>query len=81
MSESADMPKADLAGYLSEDERALLGQAFSALRLERGKAWNAACDQAMAQGKRRPSLKPYGISEIERLARRFGTQALHWMKR
>ena len=72
------MPKADLAEYLSEEERTLLGQAFSALRLERGKAWNAACDRAMAQGKRRPALKSYGIAEIERLARRFGTKALHW---
>jgi hypothetical protein len=63
---------------LSDDERVLLGQALSALRRERGKAWNAACDEAEAQGKRRPSLKPYGIDEIQRLARRFGTKALHW---
>jgi hypothetical protein len=63
---------------LSDEERALLGQVLSALRRERGKAWNAACDLAEAQGKRRPSLKPYGIDEIKRLARRFGTKALHW---
>ena len=72
------MPEADLAGCLNDEERALLGQALSALRLERGKAWNAACDLAEAQGKRRPSLKLYGIDEITRLARRFGTKALHW---
>ena len=58
--------------------RVLWGQALSALRRERGKAWNAACDQAEVQGKQRPSLKPYGIEEIKRLARRFGTHALHW---
>ncbi len=72
------MPEADLMDCLSDEERALLGQVLSALRRERGKAWNAACDLAEAQGKRRPSLKPYGIDEIKRLARRFGTKALHW---
>jgi hypothetical protein len=35
-------------------------------------------DLAAAQGKRRPSLTPYGIDAIKRLARRFGTKALHW---
>ncbi len=75
------MPKADLAACLSDEERALLGQALSALRRERGQAWNAACDRAEAQGKRRPSLKPYGIDEIQRLARRFGTKAMHWTER
>ncbi len=72
------MPEADLADCLSDDERALLGQALSALRRERARAWNAACDRAEAQGKRRPPLKPYGIDEIRRLARRFGTKALPW---
>ncbi len=72
------MPKADLADCLSEAKRALLGEALSALRRDRGKAWNAACDLAEAQGKRRPSLTPYGIDAIKRLARRFGTKALHW---
>ncbi len=75
------MPKADLAEYLSEEERALLGQAFSALRRERGKAWNMACERAEVEGQRRPPLQPYGITEIERLARRFGTKALHWTER
>jgi hypothetical protein len=72
------MPEADLAECLSETERALLGQALSALRRERGRAWNAACDRAEAQGQRHPILQPYGIDAIERLARWFGAQALHW---
>lgn len=63
---NANVPDADLADYLSEEERALLGQALSALRRERGKAWNVACDRAEAQSKRRPSLKSYGIEEIKR---------------
>jgi hypothetical protein len=71
------MPKADLADCLSEEERSLLGEALSALRRDRGKAWNAAWDLAKAQGKRRPSLKPFGIDAIKRLARRFGTKPLH----
>jgi hypothetical protein len=75
------MPDADLAGCLSAEEQQLLGEALSALRRERGKAWNAACDRAEAQGKRRPPLKPYGIDEIKRLARRFGTKALYWTER
>ena len=75
------MPKADLADGLSEAERALLGEAFSALRRERGRAWNAACDRADEQGKRRPGVRTAGIEEIKRLARRFGTQALHWTER
>jgi LPS sulfotransferase NodH len=70
--------KADLADCVSEAERTLLGQALSALRRERGRAWNAACDRAEAQGKRHPSLNAYGIDEIKRLARRFGTKAMHW---
>ncbi len=36
---------------LSEDERKLLGEALCAVRAERGKAWNAACDIAEAAGK------------------------------
>jgi len=63
---------------LSDEERALLGEALRALRLERDKAWNAACDAAQAAGKkRRPSLRPYGIDEIKRLARRLGTGPTH----
>ena len=63
---------------LSEDERKLLGEALCALRAERGKAWNTACDAAEAAGKRRPSLRPYGIDDIKRLARRLGAGPTHW---
>jgi hypothetical protein len=35
---------------LSDEERALLGEALRALRRERGKAWNAAGDVAEAVG-------------------------------
>jgi hypothetical protein len=49
---------------LSDEERALLGDALRTLRRERGKVWNAACDVAEAAGKRSPSLRPYGIAEI-----------------
>ncbi len=73
--------KADLADGLSAEERVLLGEAFSALRRERGRAWIAACHRADEQGKRRPGLRTAGIDEIKRLARRFGTKALHWTER
>lgn len=63
---------------MSDEEIALLAEAFRALRRDRGLAWNAACDVADAQGKRRPSLRPYGIDDIKRLARRFGITATHW---
>jgi len=75
------VPKTDLADGLSEAERVLLGEAFSALRRERGRAWIAACQRADEQGKRRPGLRMAGIDEIKRLARRFGTKALHWTER
>jgi len=78
---NAAVPKADLADGLSAEERVLLGEAFSALRRERGKAWIAACHRADERGKRRPGLQTAGIDEIKRLARRFGTTALHWMER
>ena len=63
---------------LSDEERALLGDALRALRLQRGKEWNAACDAAEAAGKRRPSLRPYGIDAIKRLARRLGVGTTYW---
>jgi hypothetical protein len=63
---------------LNDEERDLLVQGLRALRLERGKAWNAACDAAAAVGKRRPSLQPFGIEEIRRLARRLGAKTTHW---
>ena len=65
---------------LSDDERALLGEALRALRRERGAAWNVACDAAEARGKRSPSLRAYGIWDITRLARRLGVRAAHWME-
>ncbi len=65
----------------SAEERALLGEAFSALRRERGKAWIDACRRADERGKRRPGLRTAGIDEIKRLARRFGTKAQHWTER
>ncbi len=72
------LPKQARIGGLSDEEIALLAEAFSALRKDRGQAWNAACDIAEAQGKRRPSLRPYGIDDIKCLARRFGIAATHW---
>ena len=70
-----------LAAGLSAEERALLGEAFSALRRERGKAWIDACQHADERGKRRPGLRMTGIEEIKQLARRLGTKALHWTER
>jgi len=70
--------KQDPIDGLSDDERALLGEALRALRRERGRAWNDACDAAEAQGKRRPSLRTYSIEDIKRLARRLGIRATHW---
>lgn len=73
--------KASLAEGCSAEERALLGEAFSALRRERGKAWIDTCRRADERGRRRPGLRTAGIDEIKRLARRFGTKALHWAER
>ncbi len=72
------MTKPEPIEGLSDEERALLGEALRALRRERGAAWNAACDAAEAAGKRRPALRPYGIDAIKRLARRLGVGATHW---
>jgi hypothetical protein len=55
----------------------LLAEAFTALRRERGRAWNAACDVAEAAGKQQSALKPYGLDEIRRLAQRFGITKTH----
>ena len=74
------MVKPEIIEGLSDEERALLREALRALRRDRGKAWNAACDAAEAAGKRRPSLKAYGIEDIKRLARRFGVRATHWLE-
>ena len=73
--------KASLVDGLSAEERALMGEAFSALRRERGRVWTNACRRADERGKRRPGLWTAGIDEIKRLARRFGTKALHWTER
>lgn len=70
--------KPEPIGGLSDEERTLLGEALRALRRERGKAWNAACDAAEGQAKRSPSIRAYGIEDIKRLARRFGVRATHW---
>jgi len=72
------LARSESIGGLSDEETALLAEAFRALRRERGKAWNAACDAAEVEGKRRPSLRGYGIDDIKRLARRFGITATHW---
>jgi hypothetical protein len=72
--------KPEIIEGLSDEERALLREALRALRRDRGKAWNAACDVAEAAGKPRPSLKAYGIDDIKRLARRFGVRATHWLE-
>jgi len=64
---------------LSDDERALLIEALRALRRERGRAWNVACDAADVEGKRQPSLTRFGIDDIKRLARRLGG-ATHWLE-
>ena len=68
----------ELIDELNAAERALLGEALTDLRSKRAAAWNAACDVAKAQRKRRPSLRGYEIGDIKRLARRLGTRALHW---
>ena len=74
------MGKTEIIEGLSDEERALLREALRALRRDRGKAWNATCDAAEAAGRRRPSLKAYGIDDIKRLARRFGVRATHWLE-
>jgi len=76
------MSKPDPIDGLSDDERKLLIDGLTALRRERGQAWNAACDAADANGKRRPSLRQIGIDDIKRLARRIGGRAAHthWLE-
>jgi hypothetical protein len=60
------LPKQERIGGLTDEEIALLAEAFRALRRDRSHAWNAACDIAESQGERRPSLRPYGIDDIKR---------------
>lgn len=64
---------------LNDDEIALLIDALTTLRAERGKVWNTDCDIAQVPNKRPPSLKKYGIDEITRLARRLGAKKTHWL--
>ena len=68
----------DSISGLSAAELAMIGDALRALRTERGKAWNAACDVAETQGKRPPSPRSYGIGAIKRLGRRLGVGPTHW---
>jgi hypothetical protein len=79
-SENAIVGRPERIEGLSDEERALLADALRVLRRQRGQAWNAACDVAEAQGKRRPALRHYGIEEIRRLARRFGIRSTHPME-
>lgn len=76
------MSKPEPIDDLSDDERKLLIDGLTALRRERGQAWNQACDTADANGKRRPSLCQFGIDDIKRLARRIGGRAAHthWLE-
>ena len=67
---------------LSDDERKWLIDGLTALRRQRGQAWNLACDAADANGKRQPSLHQFGIDDIKRLARRIGGIGAHthWLE-
>jgi len=65
---------------LSDDERQILVEALTALRAERGRAWNGACDLAVELGRREPEVDDYGIDAIKRLARRLGGEARHWLE-
>lgn len=66
------MPKVDVIEGLSDDERALTLLALQCLRRDRALAWNIACDIAERDQTKRPTIKSYGIPDIELLARRFG---------
>lgn len=67
------MAKGEPIDGLTKEERALLVQGLQALRRERARAWNTACDMAEAAGKtQRPSLRRFGIDDIKRLCRRLG---------
>ncbi len=77
------MSKPEPIGGLSDDERKLLIEGLTALRRERGLAWNGACDAADTEGKRQPSLRQFGIDDIKRLARRLGGSLAHthWLEK
>ena len=65
---------------LDDNERALIWEALRVLRQQRGAAWNKACDVAEEQGRRRPSLRAYGIEPIRQLAKRLRIGPTHWME-
>ena len=74
------MLRDDRISGLAPEEKALLAEALSALRRDRGAYWNAACDKAEAEGRRAPPLKDFQIPDINRLAKRLGVKALHWLE-
>jgi hypothetical protein len=77
--ETQILPKPESIEGLSDAERTLLGDALRALRQSAAKPGMQPCDAAETAGKsRHPSLRPYGIDEIKRLARRLGVGPTHW---
>ena len=64
---------------LDADDRDLLIAALTALRAERGRAWNAACDHADLHNRPHPRVDAFAIAAIVRLARRLGGEAPHWL--
>ena len=80
LQKAASLDKRHPITGLDDEERALIGEALSALRRQRGACWNAACDAAEGQGGRLPSLRAYGIGPIRRLAKWLGVGATHWME-
>ncbi|WP_375428912.1 hypothetical protein [uncultured Sphingomonas sp.] len=66
---------------LDDADRALLVDALAALRDQRGRDWNAACDRAERLGEARPSLTPFEIDPIVQLARRLGGDAKYRLER
>ncbi len=61
-------------------EIALLGEALTCLRGERGRVWRTACDAAALEGRKRSLLDTKAIEAIRQLARRLGTGPTHWME-
>ena len=62
---------------LSDAERTMLIDGLRALRKERGKSWNDACDASDAAGRRRPALRQFGVHDIIQLAQRLGGSVAH----
>lgn len=65
---------------LSDEERELLIEVLCALRYVRGREWLAASRRADERGERRPGLGHLQLPELQRLARRLGGRAKHWME-